>query len=687
MSINATIAESGKIRGSVSGAGIIGGSVSGKGALRGDTGGMKILYTDSYAIALANGFEGTVEQWLESLKGEPGPVGAPGPKGDPGTVVFEDLTEEQKASLKGDKGDVGRRGTGVLNVTTAPSSYTTTTGGFKPTYRIALSTVKSQSKAAEVLVGDTLVQSYYTYPVGYVDSSYVYLGTRVSIRGATGAKGSTGAAGAAGKDGVSPTVEVSKSGKVTTIEITDVNGTKIATINDGEDGEGGGSGVGEETEQGGEIFNDENNIANGLYDSASGFNSAASSYVIPLTVASISGSTYTFSFMSDIPAENKTIIKDFVNGGKAKLIAHAPESESEYQCFMTSTMLDNGFKAVATVEQDQFLNPVDHAVGATLWAWFPLCPEAGYYQDTYDMPGYAAHAHGYQNTATGKGATAFGTGTRAAGHSAFAEGAHTYAGIGAHAEGVKSHATGQNSHAEGRESVSSGVVSHAEGRGTTASGSVSHAEGDGAVASGRCAHAEGNATTANGQQSHAEGYSTSASGANSHAEGRMTIASGSGSHAEGNNTIAGGDYQHVEGKYNIEDIDNRYAHIIGGGSSKERKNIYTVDWDGNVGAAGDVRDGQGNSLKNLAALVAMLLEKVSNNIISFSLHYKTYYADQGMTWAQWCESDYNTDGYYVDSNNHVVASERETVSANGTYPTEGTDTINAGGVYYIYLFG
>lgn len=38
------------------------------------------------------------------------------------------------------------------------------------------------------------------------------------------------------KDGVSPTVETSKSGKVTTVTITDAEGTHTATINDGEDG-------------------------------------------------------------------------------------------------------------------------------------------------------------------------------------------------------------------------------------------------------------------------------------------------------------------------------------------------------------------------------------------------------------------------------------------------------------------
>ena len=107
---------------------------------------------------------------FKNLKGNPG-EGGTGGTGTPGAQ--------------------GQRGFGILNITTAPSSYTTATGGFTPTYRVALSTVKSQSKAAEVFVGDTILYSYYTYPVGYVDSSYVYLGARTSIRGATGAAGTT----------------------------------------------------------------------------------------------------------------------------------------------------------------------------------------------------------------------------------------------------------------------------------------------------------------------------------------------------------------------------------------------------------------------------------------------------------------------------------------------------------------
>lgn len=118
-----------------------------------------------------------------------GPQGLPGPEGAPGAPGATGPT-----GPAGPAGATGPRGTGILKTTTAPSSYTTETGGFTPTYRIALSTVKSESGVSEVLVGDQIRYSYYLYPVGYVDSSYVYLGARVSIRG------SSGAAGAAGSD-------------------------------------------------------------------------------------------------------------------------------------------------------------------------------------------------------------------------------------------------------------------------------------------------------------------------------------------------------------------------------------------------------------------------------------------------------------------------------------------------------
>lgn len=53
-------------------------------------------------------------------------------------------------------------------------------------------------------------------------------------KGDQGERGLQGVQGVKGDDGVSPTVTTSKTGKVTTIEITDANGVHTATVNDGD---------------------------------------------------------------------------------------------------------------------------------------------------------------------------------------------------------------------------------------------------------------------------------------------------------------------------------------------------------------------------------------------------------------------------------------------------------------------
>lgn len=147
---------------------------------------------------------------------------------------------------------------------------------------------------------------------------------------------------------------------------------------------------------------------------------------------------------------------------------------------------------------------------------------------------------------------------------------------------------GERSVALGTNVEASGTYSRAEGSGT-ASGYYSHAEGAATTASGYYSHAEGSNTTALGEYSHSEGFKVEARGMYSHAEGILTTASGTCSHTEGSNTIARGDHQHVQGKYNVEDTNKKYAHIVGGGTSEnKRKNIHTLDWDGNAEYAGDV---------------------------------------------------------------------------------------------------
>lgn len=62
----------------------------------------------AYEIAVMRGFQGTVDEWLESLHGEDGKPGTPGKDGKPFT--YDDFTEEQLAALKGKDGEPGKDG-------------------------------------------------------------------------------------------------------------------------------------------------------------------------------------------------------------------------------------------------------------------------------------------------------------------------------------------------------------------------------------------------------------------------------------------------------------------------------------------------------------------------------------------------------------------------------------------------
>ena len=231
-------------------------------------------------------------------------------------------------------------------------------------------------------------------------------------------------------------------------------------------------------------------------------------------------------------------------------------------------------------------------------------------------------AEGYQNTATGNISHAEGGYTTASGDFSHAEGRNTTAsGEDSHAEGESSNsisyvisdfspstgndviltawnensfslAKGTSSHVEGIDSLALGDYSHAEGSNTKASGGYSHAEGADTTASGDFSHAEGANTTASGNISHAEGDWTVASGYYSHAEGTGSTASGIASHVEGSGTKASSGNQHVQGKYNIEDTENKYAHIVGNGTSNtKRSNAHTLDWQGNGWYKGELYTG------------------------------------------------------------------------------------------------
>lgn len=247
-------------------------------------------------------------------------------------------------------------------------------------------------------------------------------------------------------------------------------------------------------------------------------------------------------------------------------------------------------------------------------------------------------AEGYLTAAKGENSHAEGTSTQAIGQAAHAEGERTAAGGRySHSEGLLTEANAEAAHAEGLESVAGKVLSndntqgggtsggadgggsdvsydydtiitdgaHAEGYKTSAYARGSHSEGTLTVAYNYNSHSEGTSTKAYGNSSHAEGINTVAGNINNlntatsaHAEGEGSQALGHRSHAEGSNTVANGNDQHVQGRFNLPNPN--MAHMVGGGTNdKNRKNIHTLDWDGNAWFGGDV-EANGHKLSEKA---------------------------------------------------------------------------------------
>lgn len=181
-----------------------------------------------------------------------------------------------------------------------------------------------------------------------------------------------------------------------------------------------------------------------------------------------------------------------------------------------------------------------------------------------------------------------------------------------------------------RFTTASGTASHAEGVGAWATASSAHAEGEGTVAGAAGAHAEGRSTTVQSGYAHAEGgFTTVATGAAySHAEGYESTTKGRASHAEGLGTVAASANQHVQGKYNIEDGNGTYAHIVGNGtanSASSRKNIHTLDWNGETWFAGDVYTGSAGGINKDSGSKKLATEEFVNT------HYVTAGQKTGTT--------------------------------------------------------
>lgn len=258
-------------------------------------------------------------------------------------------------------------------------------------------------------------------------------------------------------------------------------------------------------------------------------------------------------------------------------------------------------------------------------------------QDDRGRPGlwlqgnYGAHAEGYETTAGGTGAHAEGYKTKAINDAAHAEGKSTIAeGPGTHAEGntitcygIADHVEGTNntltndpyypnkycgSHIEGgKNNINSAAYSHIEGYDHAGSYlENSHIEGEAHKDIYNCTncHIEGkNNTTARLYDLHIEGANNhfkNCSGP-AHIEGTNNFKENSFYSSYGRqlaNTHIQGRYAEInssmfdlvdKGDFKKEYENFQYADIIGGGTSdSDRKNISTLDWDGNQTIAGEL---------------------------------------------------------------------------------------------------
>ena len=166
---------------------------------------------------------------------------------------------------------------------------------------------------------------------------------------------------------------------------------------------------------------------------------------------------------------------------------------------------------------------------------------------------------GANNTVSGDNSTALGDG-------------NTVSGAEASAIGETNTVSVKYGNALGKNNVISGDGSIAAGQGNTVYGKLSSAFG-----TNNTVGVSGTAT----YYQNAFGNGNIITATNANAMGQINTVSGSRSFAVGNRLIASGQAQLVAGQFNVDDSTKQF--ILGYGSSVDnRKNTFTVDYDGNV---------------------------------------------------------------------------------------------------------
>ena len=159
--------------------------------------------------------------------------------------------------------------------------------------------------------------------------------------------------------------------------------------------------------------------------------------------------------------------------------------------------------------------------------------------------------------------------------------------------------------------------------------------------------------------------SNKATGLYSHAEGYKTTAKGDYTHAEGKGTVSIATCQHVQGLYNIEDTKNKYAFIIGNGTSDTaRSSAFSVDWDGKIYVNNAT---EGVDVSALATTIAELQSQLSRKTIQFRHGKGTFTATSSGTNITWQYGGQQVQGgsctFDVKSDNGLICIDFDSITS------------------------
>lgn len=89
---------------------------------------------------------------------------------------------------------------------------------------------------------------------------------------------------------------------------------------------------------------------------------------------------------------------------------------------------------------------------------------------------------------------------------------------------------------------------------------------------------------------------------------------------------------------------------------------------------------------NVNMTIDVWTKEVSASLINFTIEGTSYQAEEGMTWSEWCNSDYNTGGYRISTNN-IVSSSGSGVTDSSNVAVYYTDKIVANATYKVLASG